>query len=215
MEGLSTTQESEEVLACKDSGLLAHEEVITKRAGPGIMVFELPVRLVHMNFRAGELIRQLFYLNQNKSSSLMATGILPECLLQYCEEIFSLMKIRSQRKDWEQFEVSRIIGNGDPSIFVRGFGMPEQGGHRKARIVVILELIKHRRVPFDQRMKDLYHLTERELATVHCLSKGLTNKEIASALGLALPTVKQHLKHIMEKTKTTTRTGALMQIFRT
>ena len=45
------------------------------------------------------------------------------------------------------------------------------------------------------------------------LAKGWTNKEIASALQLALPTVKEHIRHIMAKTNTTTRTGILVRVF--
>jgi hypothetical protein len=42
--------------------------------------------------------------------------------------------------------------------------------------------------------------------------KGWTNKEIANEMGLALQTVKEHFKHILEKTRTTTRTGIVMQV---
>jgi len=46
------------------------------------------------------------------------------------------------------------------------------------------------------------------------LAKGWTNKEIANALGITEQTVKEHIKHIMQKTKSTTRTGILAQVFR-
>jgi predicted transcriptional regulator len=42
--------------------------------------------------------------------------------------------------------------------------------------------------------------------------KGETNKEIGIGLGIAEQTVKEHIKKIMHKTKTTTRTGVLMRI---
>ncbi|MCE7976493.1 MAG: DNA-binding response regulator, partial [Nitrospira sp. NTP1] len=44
--------------------------------------------------------------------------------------------------------------------------------------------------------------------------KGWTNKEIANALNITEQTVKEHIKHIMRKTNSTTRTGVLVQIFK-
>lgn len=44
------------------------------------------------------------------------------------------------------------------------------------------------------------------------LLKGWTNKEIANELRLAEQTIKEHFKHISEKTSTTTRTGIVMKI---
>jgi DNA-binding NarL/FixJ family response regulator len=45
------------------------------------------------------------------------------------------------------------------------------------------------------------------------LARGQTNKEIANALGITEQTVKEHIKHIMKKTRSTTRTGILVRIF--
>jgi DNA-binding NarL/FixJ family response regulator len=47
---------------------------------------------------------------------------------------------------------------------------------------------------------------------VELLLKGYTNKEIADAVGVTVQTAKEHVKHIMEKTKTNTRTGIVMAI---
>jgi DNA-binding CsgD family transcriptional regulator len=40
----------------------------------------------------------------------------------------------------------------------------------------------------------------------------LTNKEIGNALGITEPTVKAHIKHIMEKMKCTTRTAIVSRL---
>ena len=57
-------------------------------------------------------------------------------------------------------------------------------------------------------------LTNREQSVVENLAKGWTNKEIANALHITEQTVKEHIKHIMRKTNSTTRTGVLVQVFR-
>ena len=65
-----------------------------------------------------------------------------------------------------------------------------------------------------EQAKERFQLTDREQAVIEHLAKGWTNKEIANALGITEQTVKEHIKHIMQKTKSTTRTGILAQVFR-
>ena len=68
-----------------------------------------------------------------------------------------------------------------------------------------------KRLTLDQA-RERFQLTEREQAVVEHLTKGWTNKEIAAALRITEQTVKEHIKHIMEKTGSTTRTAILMKI---
>jgi len=53
-------------------------------------------------------------------------------------------------------------------------------------------------------------LTERELEVIQLVARGLTNKEIATSLGMATKTAGNHLQHIFEKTGVTTRAAATM-----
>jgi len=53
-------------------------------------------------------------------------------------------------------------------------------------------------------------LTERELGVLRCVARGEGNKQIASALGIAEPTVKAHLVHIFEKLGVENRTAAAL-----
>jgi DNA-binding NarL/FixJ family response regulator len=65
-----------------------------------------------------------------------------------------------------------------------------------------------------EQAKELFRLTDREVSVVQHLLKGWTNKEIANALTVTEQTVKEHIKHIMAKTKTSTRTGILVHVLR-
>ena len=51
-------------------------------------------------------------------------------------------------------------------------------------------------------------LTRRELEVLKQLSLGLTNKEIAEALGISYETVKEHVQHILRKLGVSDRTQA-------
>lgn len=52
-------------------------------------------------------------------------------------------------------------------------------------------------------------LTDRELEVLQCVARGAGNKEIASSLGIAEPTVKAHLVHVFEKLGVENRTAAV------
>ena len=78
----------------------------------------------------------------------------------------------------------------------------------------VSKLISSRMPEINVETKERFQFTEREQTIVQCLSRGWTNKQIAVAVNLALPTVKEHIRHIMDKTKTNTRTGILVQVYR-
>lgn len=51
-------------------------------------------------------------------------------------------------------------------------------------------------------------LTQRESEVLHQLAFGLTNKEIAAALGISYETVKEHVQHVLRKIGVSDRTQA-------
>ncbi len=54
-----------------------------------------------------------------------------------------------------------------------------------------------------------YHITEREFAVINLISRGLTNKEIASELDISVNTVNNHVANIFAKTKVRSRIDLL------
>lgn len=58
--------------------------------------------------------------------------------------------------------------------------------------------------------KDIANLTQRELEVLKLLSKGLTNKEIAEALGIKERTIEFHVSNILEKLHLTSRVTAAL-----
>ena len=182
-----------------------------------------------MSHRAWDLIRQIHddELANGEGKSKTAKGLLPTALLQICRETFTHLQSRTSTKDWEQFEVRQIIGAPKNPMLIRGFGVPDRRGSEHARIIVILEALGRREKEskrseeneqwngdVNEQTKERFQFTDRQQEVVKCLARGWTNKEIASNLGIALPTVKEHVRHIMEKTESNTRTGVLMRIMR-
>ena len=55
-------------------------------------------------------------------------------------------------------------------------------------------------------------LTTREREIIHLVDDGLSNKEIASRLGIGLSTVKNHVHHILHKTRASRRSQAAARL---
>jgi DNA-binding CsgD family transcriptional regulator len=189
------------------------ETLADQRAGPGIVVLSASMQLLHMNRQASELAKQINLAEYGNGNTKTAHGVLPTALTELCAEIVKALHVRTEAKDWEQFEIKRVTGTPEQPVLLRGFGLPDRGGVQYARLVVTMEELGRRQQLNTDQAKEKFQLTNREQAVVEHLAKGWTNKEIANALQITEQTVKEHIKHIMRKTNATTRTGILVQIF--
>lgn len=187
--------------------------LVDQRAGSGIVVLTASMQLLHMNRQASELAKKINSAEQTGNAARSAHGVLPTALTELCGEIIKALHVRTEAKDWEQFEVKRVTGDPNQPVLLRGFGLPDRGGVEHARLVVTMEELGRRQNLNTDHAREKFQLTNREQAVVENLAKGWTNKEIANALLITEQTVKEHIKHIMRKTTATTRTGILVQIF--
>lgn len=64
-----------------------------------------------------------------------------------------------------------------------------------------------------QAQVEAFGLTAREQQVVRQLVAGQTNPQIARVLGCCEKTVKNHVRSVMQKTGTPTRTGAVCRLF--
>ena len=184
-----------------------------QRAGSGIVVLTASMQLLHMNRQASELAKKINAAEQSGNAARSAHGVLPAALTELCGEIIKALHVRTEAKDWEQFEIKRITGDPNQPVLLRGFGLPDRGGVDHSRLVVTMEELGRKQNLNTDLAREKFQLTNREQAVVEHLAKGWTNKEIANALQITEQTVKEHIKHIMRKTTATTRTGILVQIF--
>ncbi|TLY24067.1 MAG: helix-turn-helix transcriptional regulator [Nitrospirae bacterium] len=188
------------------------EPVADQRACLGIAVLSSALKLLHLNRRAADLFDHINRAESGVQGKDLAQGILPAAVTTLCAEILNLLRVRTHGKDWEQVEEKRLVSNSTPPMILRGFGLPDQRGPEHARIVITVEEIGRKQYPSLDQAGERFRLTEREQAVVEHLIKGWTNKEIAANIGVAEQTVKEHIKHIMGKTGSTTRTGLLVKI---
>jgi DNA-binding CsgD family transcriptional regulator len=76
-------------------------------------------------------------------------------------------------------------------------------------VMILIEPMEAAGNPFSAKNGDdrYPNFTAREGAVARLVGRGLTNKEIASELDIGVHTVKDHVKNIMRKLKTSTRSG--------
>ena len=184
------------------------ESIADKRMGPGILMLSSSMQLLYSDRRIWELFGKI-----KPQEGKAQHGVLPPAVEGLCSEIIKLLQVRTEAKDWEHFRVKRVVGDPVQPILLSGVGIPEQHGG-KSRVLITIEALGRRQEAMIEQAKELFRLTTREVSVVQHLLKGWTNKEIASALTVTEQTIKEHIKHIMAKTQTTTRTGILVHVLR-
>ena len=185
------------------------EEMLEQRVGPGILLLSPALQLMHVNRRAVELSGKIMRAQNGK----VATGVLPKAVTELCDEVITELHVRTDAKDWEQVQIRRLVSTPNPPVLLRAFGLPDREGVKRARILIIMEEVAQRKERGPEKARERFRLTAREHEVVRSLARGNTNKEIANALAITEQTVKEHIKHIMDKTCSTTRTGILARIF--
>jgi DNA-binding CsgD family transcriptional regulator len=179
-----------------------------RRATPGIVVLTSARRFLYMNRQGRELCRHLVWTEGGR----LATGLLPKVVTELRDEIVTKLESLSHVKDWENIEISRVVGDSHKPVLLRGLGFPDPTSPNPACVLVLIEEVGRDADLAPAQAKLRFRLTDREEAAIQYLAKGFTNKEIADALGISEPTVKEHLRHIMQKTGTHTRTGVLARV---
>ena len=173
----------------------------------GLVLFNTTGQLLFMNREAQLYLPQLILCATRENGA----SLIPEDVLIVVRELIGRVLFCKHPKDLEAIQVERLCSASDQRFLLRGLCAPDVQLHRSQLLVVIEKLNQTLRCP-DAKIQQLYHLTEREQMVIIYIMLGFTNKEIANRLNLSEYTVKEHIKRVMHKTKTNTRTGLLARI---
>jgi DNA-binding CsgD family transcriptional regulator len=177
---------------------------LQEQVGTGIILFNSAGHLLFVNSTAQSFIKQLQPLSTRENDDCL----IPEEILTVVRTLVARLMRCDHPKDLESFQLERLCATPAQQFLLRGLCIPDEPLARNSRCLVIMEkLNQHKLECTDAEIQRLYHLTEREQMVIIYLKLGFTNKEIAGRMNLSEYTVKEHLKRIMHKTKTTTRTG--------
>jgi DNA-binding CsgD family transcriptional regulator len=182
---------------------------LRQQGSTGDILFTSTGQLLFMNTEAQAFTRQLQPLSTRENGACL----IPEQIHTVVRDLIDRLMHCDHPKDCESIQVERLCFANDQRFLLRGFCIPDEPLARNSRFLVIIEQLNQQKVECpDANMQQRYHLTEREQMVIIYLMLGFTNKEIANRINLSEYTVKEHLKRIMQKTQTTTRTGLLARM---
>lgn len=190
-------------------GLTRLEAIAERRSIPGVMLFTGTGEVLFMNAEAEVLSRQIIGAQYGAG----AQEVLPTEILDLCVSLRNLLENGVDEKSEGQHELRRMTGDLQAPVLLRGFPLVPHSQNDDACMLVLMEKIGRERSIVPDQAKDQFRLTDREVEIVKYISEGWTNKEIARHLDISEHTVKEHVRHLLKKTKSTTRTGILAQIF--
>lgn len=176
----------------------------------GILLFNSEPRLMYMDGRATSFCARINFSHTGN----YAYGVFPPEVTTLSIDLATVIQSKIESNDPTPIEIRRLAGNENQAVLLRGFGLPNELDSREGRILILMEDISLRKEICSKTVCERFRFTDRERAVVQQLFNGSTNKEIASALGTSEQKVKEVFKRIMYKTKTTTRTGILMEILK-
>ncbi|MCA9475848.1 MAG: hypothetical protein KC563_08610 [Nitrospira sp.] len=190
------------------------EAIAQRRSVPGVLLFAGSGDLLFMNHEAEVISHQI----QGESSESLSSPALPSEIRELCVSLQSILEgpetdpIQADRVEGP-LELRRITGNVESPVLLRGFPLSSSGEKDEACMLILMEKLGRERRVVPGQVKDQYRLTDREVEIVRYISEGWTNKEIAKHLDISEHTVKEHVRHLLKKTKSTTRTGILANLF--
>jgi len=175
-----------------------------RRVGPGVLILSGRNSFQFMNRRAWQLIQEI-----NRAQSVERGALFPTAIVDIYGD---LQKLASDHGDdqWERLEVCRVAGRSIRRVLLRAVVFPGQPNQRALLAIILMERVRYREMNLNGL--DRLGFTDREHDVVRSLVKGLTNKEVARELGITEQTVKAHIRQIMMKVGTTTRTGILSKL---
>lgn len=182
-------------------------KIIEKNWSTGLILLDDSMRLVYMNQKAEEICRDLVGYPSIQDINIHVPPILIEDCHAITEELkrspadgLVLPKRRAISSHSEKFSVcSRLIEKEVSSENCRLF------------MISIDEMNGTRRIDKDG-IKEIYHLTKREMDIIPHIFKGLRNAEIAQRLFVSEITVKKHIQHIFRKMGVKNRTALVHRI---
>ncbi|BFU95950.1 MAG: hypothetical protein NTNFB02_26720 [Nitrospira sp.] len=176
-----------------------------RHARIGVMLFNNFGQLLFMNDQVPLFIQRL----QPAATREFGACLMPEELGTVLRELNPPAWTGDDSEDCRPQYIERVVDLSEDRLLIRGWRMSDQGDETKSRVLIMLETLRQAATCAETRIQDRYHLTEREQMVIIYLMLGFTNKEIANRINLSEHTVKEHLKRLMQKTHTTTRTGLL------
>lgn len=170
-------------------------DIISKRAIPGFLIFDVDYDLLYANKEALEIIFGRAHWHPRYRGD-GRSGI-PEEIVTLCELLKTSESCPESPRDGI-VSTDMIDATTGCTCSMRAFHIANAAEDGKPQhIMVLMERIVEKHEVDFAKAKDKYHLSKREVEVLQCVCRGLTNKEIAEKKFISEYTVKDHIKKIM------------------
>lgn len=173
---------------------------------PGFLILSSSLKLLYRDEQSWKLCGLI-----NRMQGKAANGVIPQAVLKVCAEVVHVLR-SPKIKESDDLQVKYVIADRRTEILVLAIGLPDRKDPDRSEILVLLEEISRPSEPLLRSAKKRFHLTDREVNVIQHLLRGMTNKEIANEMDVTEQTIKEHIKNVMKKTKTMTRTAILLAV---
>ena len=133
--------------------------VAENRACPGVLMFNVSMRVLWADRRAWALLRAVDERDKEKSPRTRV----PTTVKEIGEKAFALLK-QGRIKKTDSPLIRKILNGG--SLLICGFGLPDTKEPGQSRVLMLLERIGRREEAAAQQAKAIFRLTEREVQVV-------------------------------------------------
>lgn len=186
-------------------------EIIKKRSSPGILIFDLQSKLQYINEEALTIVSST---QKILKPTISEDPCIPKEIYNCCDQLKERIKLHNgvNNNTNNYNHINDIMRSNIGNYAIRAF-LIERKRKEYSHILVLLEkTISIHNINF-LTVKTKFQLTDRELEVLELICEGFSNKEISKKLSISVYTVKDHMKHILEKTHTTSR-GELVAILK-
>jgi DNA-binding CsgD family transcriptional regulator len=185
-----------------------HQVMADEHVSPGFLILSSSLKLLYRDHQSWKLCGLINRIQQGKA----ANGVIPHAVLHVCAEVARLMSSAAQSTDLDSLQIKHLISDRRTEILVLAIGLPDAKDPARSEILVLLEEVSRPLEALLRSAKRRFQLTDREVGVIQHLLKGMTNKEIANEMHVTEQTVKEHIKNVMKKSKTLTRTAILLAV---
>jgi DNA-binding CsgD family transcriptional regulator len=178
---------------------------------PGVLILGIAREPLYVTPSAHKLLVEL----NGVTNAPWGSTALPLAVQQVCTELQHNEKRDPAGTDWDTMQARHLARTDHGTILIRGYGIVDR--HHSAqtgRFLILLEAVPTESLLSDTDVPKDFQFTERQRSILNGLDRGLTNKEIAVNMLISVHTVKEHIRQLMIKLHTTSRTGIVAQVAR-
>ncbi len=114
-----------------------------RQADSGILVLSPTARALYANGAARQFLK---WLNRTENGH-PTDGVLPLPIEDLFSEVLKALESRAVNGDRELLQVRRLVGGQDKPVVVRAYGLPDQIGMQRSRIVITMQGISSPAIP--------------------------------------------------------------------